>query len=841
MIVLGATLATGAWGQARPADASASLPDPPKKVALDLPKKVVPAPPAFRVSPAKTDTLGEYSPGALLRNMAGDQKAIWTSPARLHASDLGWLVPLAGVGAGLLATDSDTSRNLSNARNTINRSTQISDIGVGALGGAAAGMYLWGKLTHNRHEQETGFLASEAAMNSLAVAEALKFATGRERPYQDGARGRFGQGGSSFPSEHATAAWSIASVVAHEYPGLLTKILAYGLAGAVSASRVTAKQHFPSDVFFGSAIGWFVGEEVYRAHHNPEVGGGVWNTFAEANEREGQPAANRVSAYVPLDSWIYPAIERLAAEGYVRTAMLGMRPWTREECARLLGEAEDHIHAQEKDPPEGVARPVSALEREFAGELGSGEPAAAGGLELTSLYTRVMGISGPPLTDGFHFGQTVVNDNGRPYEEGANAVAGFTAQALAGPFVAYVNGEYQHAPGPAALPEAARAAIARADQLPPMPALATPSVDRFRLVEAYVAMGFHNWQISFGKQSLWWGPGEGGSMMWTDNAEPVEMLRITRVSPFKLPSIFGVMGPIRTEFFIGRLSGHQFIFGQPTGLLGQWGEPLADQPMIHGEKISFKPSPNLELGVSRTTIFAGAGVPFTAGTFLRSMFAFSNGPPGCFATSSACPKLDPGDRRAGFDIAYRLPGLRNWATFYADSFTDDEFSPIGYFDRAANSAGLYFPRLPKLDQWDLRIEGVYTDNPISSSTSGNLCCGFYYSNDRYHNGYTNQGNLIASWVGRDGQGFEGWLGRSIGDQGRLEFSYRHQKVSGQFIPGGGTVNDGGVAANLWLRPNLSVTASVQYEQWKFPVLAAGAQTNVTSAVQLTFWPRWRVR
>jgi Capsule assembly protein Wzi/PAP2 superfamily len=820
LMVLGATLATNAWGQASPAGASARLPDPPKKAAVA---------PTIHIRSMKPDTQGEYTPGAFLHNVAGDQKAIWTSPARLHVSDLGWLVPLAGVGASLLATDSETSRHLSNSRSRINHSSQISNYGLGALGGAAGGMYLWGKLTHNPHEQETGFLAIESLANAFAVNEAVNFAAGRERPDVDNARGRFGVNGRSFPSNHAVAAWSVASVVAHEYPGLLTKLLAYGLAGAVSASRVSAKQHFPSDVFFGSAIGWLIGEEVYRAHHDPEVGGGVWNTFREMTEGEGQAAGSRASAFVPLDSWVYPALERLVAEGYVRTAMLGMRPWTRTECARLVGEAEDRINAEEKDPPKEVARVLGALEREFAGELGSG---GGKGLELTSLYTRVMGISGKPLTDGYHFGQTIVNDNGRPYEEGANAVAGFTAQALAGPFVVYVNGEFQHAPSAPALPQAARSFISRADGLPSMPALPTRAVNRFDVVEGYVGFAWHNWQITAGKQSLWWGPGEGGSMMYSDNAEPMNMIRITRVSPFKLPSIFGLLGPMRVEFFIGQQHGAQFI-DTPTGLVGQWGRELSTQPIIHGQKISFKPTPNLEFGFDRTTVYGGPGFPLTGHTFFRSLFSTTN--------EVAGAPNKPGDRRSGFDMTYRLPGLRNWVTFYADSYTDDEFTPVAYFDRSANSAGLYFPRLPKLDQWDLRLEGVYTDNPISSRTSGNLCCGFYYSNGTWRYGYRNDGNLIGSWVGRDGQGFEGWLGRSLGAQGRLEFSYRHQKVSGQFIPGGGTVNDGGASANFWLRPNLSVTASLQYEQWKFPVLAAGAQTNVTSSVQVTFWPRWRVR
>jgi membrane-associated phospholipid phosphatase len=813
LVIVAAAFTTNAWGQA-------SKPNPPAP-SLDPPHPPAAAPLAAGNQPPQTVD----SPGALLRNLPADQKAIWTSPARLRVQDLGWLVPLAGVGASLLATDSDTSRHLSNSPNRISRSTAISNAGVGALGGVAAGLYLWGKVAHNRHERETGLLAIESLANALAANYAVNLAAGRERPGTDDARGRFGTSGRSFPSNHAVAAWSLASVIAHEYPGVLTKLLAYGLAGAVSASRVTAKQHFPSDVFFGSAIGWLVGEQVYRAHHDPDAGGGVWNSFAERDKGEPGSPAGRASIFVPLGSWVYPAIERLAAEGYVRTAMLGLRPWTRIECARLVGEAEDRIRAQEKDPQKDVAESVAALEKEFAGELG---PGPAGGLALTSLYTRWMGISGQPLTDGYHFAETVVNDNGRPYGEGTNVASGFTAEGLAGPFAVYLQGEYQHAPGSPPLPEAARAAIARVDSVPAMPALATPAVDRFRLLDAYVAMGFHDWQISFGKQSLWWGPGDGGPMLYSTNAEPITMLRISRVSPFKLPGIFGLMGPIRTEFFLGRLAGHEFIFGVPTGLEGQWGRALADQPMIQGEKISFKPTANLEFGVSRTMLFAGAGVPLTWRTFLRT-FSLKNGLPGT--------TRDPGDNRSAFDMSYRLPGLRNWVTFYTDSFVEDELSPLAYFDRAANRAGLYFPRLPGLGKFDLRVEGVYTDLPIG----GNLGPGTFYANIRYRSGYTNQRQLLANWVGRAGQGFEGWLTYHRSPQSFLRFSYRHEKVSQEFIPYGGTVNDGGAEASLWLRPDLSLSASVEYEQWKFPVLAPGAETNVTSAVQVTFWPRWRVR
>jgi Capsule assembly protein Wzi/PAP2 superfamily len=785
----------------------------------------------------------EYQNGVglpLMKHLAGDQRAIWTSPFHLRLRDANWLVPLGGLAAALLVTDSATSRHFANSPNRISESRTFSNMGAASLIGTAGSLYLWGKMRHNEHMRETGLLSGEAVIDSYLAATAIKSAAGRERPYVDHAEGRFRQGGNSFPSEHATAAWSVAGVLAHEYPGPLTKLFAYGLAGAISASRVTGQEHFPSDVLVGSVLGYLVAQHVYHAHHNPEVWGGSWRMPGRrrAEESNRQPS-NMGSPYVPLDSWVYAAVERLEAMGYVETAMLGMRPWTRLECARLVVEASDHQRSLETDPPvaDGL---IASLEREFAGDLNLLEGGRNRTLELESVYTRFTGITGQPLEDGFHFGQTITNDFGRPYGEGFNSVTGISGWASSGPFTAYLRGEYQHAPAGPELPLAARQFISSTDfGLPLAPAQLSPSVDRFRALDAYVAMNFENWQVSFGKQSLWWGPGQGGSMMFSDNAEPVTMLRLSRVSPIKLPGIFGLMGPVRTEFFVGQLSGHQFVYGAPTGLLGQWGQALSDQPMIHGEKFSFKPTPNLEFGFSSTALFAGAGVPFTTKTFLRSLFSTGNGTPGCYEISAVCPRIDPGDRRSGFDLTYRLPGLRNWVTFYTDSFSDDQFSPVAYFDRSANSAGLYFSHLPKLPKFDLRMEGVFTDIPIANGTN-NLCCGFFYDNYRYRNGYTNDGYLLGSWIGRDGQGEQAWLTYWQGPRSYVRFRYRHQEVSQQFVPYGGNVNDGGVEASFWLGRELSVSATLQYEKWRFPVLRPGPTSNFASSVQITYWPRWRL-
>src|SRR5579859_5155684 len=217
----------------------------------------------------------------LVRRFLKDQQEIWTSPAKLRFSDTQWLVPMSGLTAGLFVTDSDYSKHLSQNPTTISHYKTLSNAGVGALIGGAGGMWLLGHVKHNEHWSETGFLAGEAALNSLVVVESLKYSLRRERPYQGDGTGPFFQsGGTSFPSEHAAAAWSVASIVAHEYPGPLTKILAYGLAGLVSYSRIRAEKHFPSDVLVGSLIGQLSAYQTYTKHHDPELGGDTWESWS---------------------------------------------------------------------------------------------------------------------------------------------------------------------------------------------------------------------------------------------------------------------------------------------------------------------------------------------------------------------------------------------------------------------------------------------------------------------------------------------------------------------------------------------------------------------------------
>jgi hypothetical protein len=518
------------------------------------------------------------------------------------------------------------------------------------------------------------------------------------------------------------------------------------------------------------------------------------------------------SPYVPLDSWVYPAMERLHSMGYLDSAYLGLRPWTRIACARMLAETEEKVSASESPY---VIQLFNSLKEEFSGDVAAlGSPAHA---RLESIYAGALQIAGPPLADSYHFGQTIINGYGRPFEQGFNSVTGFSGYAGAGRFSLQIRGEYQHAPGRAAYPDSVRAVIAQMDVNPELPAIPVASTNAVALLDANASMHLLNHEISVGKVEDWWGPGQSGSMAWSNNAQPIYALRINRVEPLLIPLLSRLIGPVRYEGLFGSLKGHAY----------------PNAPWVQAQKFSFKPTPNLEFGFSRVVIFAGEGhVPLTLGSFWNSFTSFND-----VLISQKFSRNDPGDRNSQFDFSYRLPWLRKWVTLYVDSIVHDDASPVDAPRRAAINPGVYLSHFPKLPRLDLRIEAVSTDSPAVSG-SGYQCCGdlFYYE-IVYRDGYSNQGNLLGSWIGRDAKGGQAWLTYWLSPRESIQLGYRNAKASQQFVPGGTTQNDFSVRAVLRPKHNFELTAFAQLEMWKVPVLATGLRRDFTTALQLTYFPK----
>ena len=203
--------------------------------------------------------------GTWVRRGLRDQADIYTAP--FHRSAIKWDIGLPAATLVLIAIDKHASGTL--GKGGMNVSSDISNVGLFTTVGAVGGLLLEGVKTGNPHAEEAGVLGAESMANSGLLYIVLQLITERERPLQGAGKGHFFQTSgldNSFPSGHTIITWSAASTIAHEYPKPWVEWLAYGTATAVSVTRFSSLQHFPSDVVVGSTLGYLIGRHIFHAH-----------------------------------------------------------------------------------------------------------------------------------------------------------------------------------------------------------------------------------------------------------------------------------------------------------------------------------------------------------------------------------------------------------------------------------------------------------------------------------------------------------------------------------------------------------------------------------------------
>jgi len=207
-----------------------------------------------------------------------DFKYIFASPLRLNKSDI---LPLSAFllgTCGLMALDEDIRSSFqdfeSNSWEEIfSFSRQFGD-GRAAI--SIAGLFfLAGEIFDDEKSKETAISSLESFIFSGIICSAIKVLLGRSRPYREEGSWKFygptfDNSRLSFPSGHATVAFSLASVIASEYDNLLIDITAYTIAGLTAVSRVYHDKHWASDVVLGSTIGTLVGRAVVNQNRKEE-------------------------------------------------------------------------------------------------------------------------------------------------------------------------------------------------------------------------------------------------------------------------------------------------------------------------------------------------------------------------------------------------------------------------------------------------------------------------------------------------------------------------------------------------------------------------------------------
>jgi len=201
----------------------------------------------------------------LVKRGAQDQKEIYTAP--FHRRNLKWDALFLATTGGLIAADRHAADAISH--NPLALSQHVADVGLYSTMATTGVLYLSGVARNDEHAREAGVLGLEALGNTLVVDAATQLISGRERPLEGSGHGRFlvnNALNSSFPSQHSGLTWSMASVLAHEYPQRWVQLLAYGTATTVSVTRVTGMNHFPADAVVGGVFGYFIGRHIFHAH-----------------------------------------------------------------------------------------------------------------------------------------------------------------------------------------------------------------------------------------------------------------------------------------------------------------------------------------------------------------------------------------------------------------------------------------------------------------------------------------------------------------------------------------------------------------------------------------------
>lgn len=267
---------------------STSLPDEPGMAAFHAGAEGIPANRARAdapdedsqtMRPAVDTTTGIPQREATWRSMPGDflhdQKDIWWTFPKQLAHGKHWVPTLAVVGGtvGLIYADPHVMPYFRTNAKSWDSFNDVFDpmITTSEVILLPTSLLTAGYIRHDQREVNTALLAAEAYADSLVVNLAIKAITRRERPSDvpegEPFTGTFFNGGksplhgSSFPSGHAMAVWSVATVVAERYRHRgkpWVPVLCYTMATVISFSRISSSAHFPSDVWLGSTLGYSI-------------------------------------------------------------------------------------------------------------------------------------------------------------------------------------------------------------------------------------------------------------------------------------------------------------------------------------------------------------------------------------------------------------------------------------------------------------------------------------------------------------------------------------------------------------------------------------------------------
>jgi membrane-associated phospholipid phosphatase len=138
-----------------------------------------------------------------------------------------------------------------------------------ALGGIALGALGYSWFSSDPYAKTTVVKVAQAYLLTAATCYLLKISLGRDRPYLNSGstsfhpfRFDFNASKMSFPSGHTSTVFAMMTVLARRTTSRWLKSAYYALAASVGFQRMLYRKHWASDVIFGGALGYCIGELV---------------------------------------------------------------------------------------------------------------------------------------------------------------------------------------------------------------------------------------------------------------------------------------------------------------------------------------------------------------------------------------------------------------------------------------------------------------------------------------------------------------------------------------------------------------------------------------------------
>jgi hypothetical protein len=508
------------------------------------------------------------------------------------------------------------------------------------------------------------------------------------------------------------------------------------------------------------------------------------------------------SVNVPLDSWVYPALDNLEAFGLIDTALSGTKPYSRLEVARQVKEAmkkwEDFLargKASNYAEKELIPSLLERLKNKFKPEL-----IEWGALEGTPASSFLKPVDEIILKSGYQTDNPVVrpqtgqpsthtiypiyNNDGIVYEKHYNASVELTGE---GRLWNHLSFYYQ-----------------------PILTMFDGQGAQVRLEKGYVKAEGFNIEVEVGRDSLWWGPGRHGALLMTNNARPFDVIKFSNPQPVLLP----FLGPFKATVFFSQLD---------------YGQPYIEKPTLHGLRLNFKPLPILEFGISQVAIFDGEGrKSLSASDYFNILYGNSN---------KDNTKLDS-NKQVAIDFSLRWPDLYKFLPmarslkFYGEWGAEDTGSPP---DRRAFLLGLSLYDLFLTGRVDLRLEYTNTASQLSlenSSTSTNQVPSAWYTHSSYPPIFHER--IFGHHVGSNGDDFfarlTGYLSPKL--TLGLDFDFETQ----------GKVNaiktrsyQWGIDADYWIRDRIKVRGRYILENFRdSQSIAGGDKTHHLFGIELRY-------